>query len=76
MTNCKCHNKPYTVHGCGHQFCSETWVSCPRCHGVAGNRKPDAELARVAAVDAEIRKDRRIGGKEAKSIHALLKGRR
>lgn len=27
------------------------------------------------AVDREIRKDRRIKGKEAKLIHALLKGR-
>lgn len=27
------------------------------------------------AVEAEIRKDRRIGGREAKMIHALLKGR-
>lgn len=27
------------------------------------------------AVDAEIRKDRRIKGKEARLIHALLRGR-
>lgn len=35
---------------------------------------PESPRYNEAAVEAEIKKDKRIKGREAKAIHALLKG--
>jgi hypothetical protein len=38
---CKLHNYEhfYVRHTCGHEFCPQSWLYCPRCHGShEGNR--------------------------------------
>ena len=53
MATCKCHDRPYTVHKCGCQYCDRYWRSCPRCHGTAIENMVVRE-AYLTALDASL----------------------